>query len=382
MSAITERMAAAPRIPLRAVAVVALLILALVAAAIYVGSQQRRLPEPFGPAGNGLIAYSSAGDIYTADSLTGAATAIVTGPEWDRNPIFSRDGTKIVFRRQGERLTEFDLVVVDADGSNLRVVSTSPMSAQDPIEWTADSTGLIALTEDEEIVRLDAAKAAPVQVLATQIGAAGSIVFNASLRPPDGNEILFRDTADSKIQVMNLDGSDVRTLLETSDYAGLDVFAWSPDGSMIAFTAGVDGFVVGAEGNRIFVMNADGTDVHQLLPAAGGLQMTWFAWSPDSTRIAFNSWQQKEVGWQIQPLRLVTVADGTVVDGPVPVSEGTVFQWSPDGSTILSLPGPVHDGVPGGDTAKPILIDSATGTSHELDVDVQSATSWQRVATD
>ena len=105
MSAITERMATAPRVPLRAVAVLALLLLALVAAALYVGSQQKRLPEPFGPAGNGLVAYSSGGDIFTADPVTGAAKAIVTGPELDRNPIFSRDGTKIVFRRQGERLT-------------------------------------------------------------------------------------------------------------------------------------------------------------------------------------------------------------------------------------------------------------------------------------
>jgi hypothetical protein len=380
MSAITERMATAPRVPWRMVALAALLIVALATAIIFVGSQQRRLPAPFGPAGSGLVAYSAGGDIYTVDPVAETTTAIVSGPELDRNPIFSRDGTKIVFRRQGERLTEFDLVVVDADGKNLRVVSTDSISAEDPIEWTADSTGILALTADEEIVRFDAAKAAPRQVIGTKIGAAGSIVFNGSLRPPNGDQVLFRDTANSKFQVMNLDGSDVRTVLEASQgYAGLGDFVWSPDGSKIAFSAGLDG----VEGERIFVMNADGTGVHRLVDTAGGLQMTWFAWSPDSTTIAFNSWQQKDdQSWEIQPLRLVTVADGTVVDGPVPVSEGTVFQWSPDGSTILSLPGPVYDGIPNAKTAKPIAIDVATGKSHELDIDMQSAVSWQRVALD
>src|SRR6188768_4160366 len=53
-------------------ATLALIVLALLAVALFAGSQ-RRGPPPFGLAGNGLMAFDSDGAIYTAD-----ATGIVT----------------------------------------------------------------------------------------------------------------------------------------------------------------------------------------------------------------------------------------------------------------------------------------------------------------
>jgi hypothetical protein len=77
-----------PRIPLRTVGlgllIVGLLLAAL--AALVVGSRQN-LPAPFGLARSGVVAYAQDGDIYTADPLTGAAKAVVTGPEQDDAPI-------------------------------------------------------------------------------------------------------------------------------------------------------------------------------------------------------------------------------------------------------------------------------------------------------
>ena len=46
MSAISERLTAAPRIPMRTIGVVALLILVLAAAVLIVGGQRRQLPLP------------------------------------------------------------------------------------------------------------------------------------------------------------------------------------------------------------------------------------------------------------------------------------------------------------------------------------------------
>ena len=70
MAEITSRSAFAPRLPWRTIAV-ALVILALLvgAALVYVGTQQTRLPAPFGPAANGLIPYASNGDIYVGDPV-------------------------------------------------------------------------------------------------------------------------------------------------------------------------------------------------------------------------------------------------------------------------------------------------------------------------
>ena len=83
MSAISERLTTAPRIPLRTIGVVALLILVLAAAVFIIGGQQRRLPLPYGPAGNGLVVYASESDIYVGDPTTRASRRITSGPQVD-----------------------------------------------------------------------------------------------------------------------------------------------------------------------------------------------------------------------------------------------------------------------------------------------------------
>ena len=69
--------------------------------ALAIVGSQRRVPAPFGPAANGVVVYATAsGDIATVDPATGLTTTIVAGPEPDRAPTFSRDGTRIAFIRQ------------------------------------------------------------------------------------------------------------------------------------------------------------------------------------------------------------------------------------------------------------------------------------------
>src|SRR5688572_2655754 len=103
-----------------------MLALLLAATAVFIGTQPR-LPAPFGLARNGLIAYDAGGDIYAADPVTGAATAIVSGPETDVAPYYSRDGSRIVFQRQvGDLLVQ--LYVVGVDGSDLTLVTPEPVA--------------------------------------------------------------------------------------------------------------------------------------------------------------------------------------------------------------------------------------------------------------
>jgi hypothetical protein len=63
MTAISERLNAAPRVPWRALALAALLLIGLIATALFVGSE-RRLPPPFGPAANGAIPYVANSDLF------------------------------------------------------------------------------------------------------------------------------------------------------------------------------------------------------------------------------------------------------------------------------------------------------------------------------
>jgi hypothetical protein len=68
--------------------------------------------------------------------------------------------------------------------------------------------------------------------------------------------------------------------------------------------------------------------------------------------------------------------------GPTPVPDGASFDWSPDGTSIVSIPGTIVGWPqnPAMTTAKPTLIDPVTGNVTELGWTVGSATSWQRTA--
>ncbi len=96
---------------------------------------------------------------------------------------------------------------------------------------------------------------------------------------------------------MNADGTEVRQLTDNDDW---DWFpAWSPDGTRIAFESDRDG------DDEIFVMKADGTQVRQLTDNDD--RDSGPAWSPDGKHIAFvsNRYGNSEI--------FVMNADGTDV---------------------------------------------------------------------
>ncbi len=115
-----------------------------------------RLPPPFGPARNGLIATSINGDIVTVDPATGAKTVIIAGPETDTDPIFSSLGTQLLFFRTAPGQAQYGmgdaLFMADADGSSVRqLVSGKPDTGQHSpwLPWfdlTADGRRLIYVT--------------------------------------------------------------------------------------------------------------------------------------------------------------------------------------------------------------------------------------------
>ena len=68
-------------------------------AVLTAGSRRIQLAPPTGLARNGPIVYDKLGDIYRYDPATGMETALVTGAENDTAPLFSRDGSRILFSR-------------------------------------------------------------------------------------------------------------------------------------------------------------------------------------------------------------------------------------------------------------------------------------------
>lgn len=139
-------------------------------------------------------------------------------------------------------------------------------------------------------------------------------------------------TFERRVYVVNADGTDIRPLFGVmGDHSP----AWSPDGALITFISERDG------SRRLYVMNADGTGARALTDHSGndrlpsgccGFSNTSFdisPWSPDGKRIAFE--------------RFATAADwGTIyvvdLDGASPLQltdfSATFDGWSPSGGRI------------------------------------------------
>jgi Tol biopolymer transport system component len=389
MADIASSPAFAPRVPwrsLEALLVIAVL-LALIAYAV-VGSQRTRLPAPFGPARNGVITFALDGDIYAGDPLRGAPKAVVTGDDLDRNPVFSRDGTRIAFFRQvPDQPGQFHLALVGVDSGSITILADKPIPMPDAVEWSPDGRSIIVNTQDLRLLRYDASGQTPPIVLAE-----GVHVQPGAFRPPDGAQILYQPEGISgtALWLMNADGTGRHVLLERppEHVAGaiLGSVRWSPDGRSIAFSvAPADD----PDQARTAVLDVDDGEVRQLDTERGVWVDNDPAWSPDSTRIAFNHWEQTDPasdGWTVRPIGVVPAAGGPVRSvGRAPAAEGAVFDWSPDGSAILSLPGSVVEGYTWGRSApgtvvRPDVIDVTSGRSNLLDWSVGSVAAWQRLA--
>jgi len=371
----------ATRMPWRQLGVLALIALLVAAAlAVYIGSQTPKLPPPFGVARNGAMLYGSGGDIYRLDPVTGISTALVTGPDADQIPMYSRDGTRFAFFRQtGTGATTYQLVVANSDGSDQRVVSAEPVTFDYSINWSADGRSIILDDTHGRVTRLDAVGNAPPQKF-TYAGVRDII----ALRPPDEGVLLYQAvTADGwTLQLVDTDGTHVRpvfpsggTSMRDDDYSG---YEWSPDGSKIAFRLHPDA----SDDFRIYIANADGTGIHRLTKETGTECECDYFWSPDGTQIAFNRWRFDPTtgDWHARPVGIVSVDDGVVRDiGPQPTDQGAEFAFSPDGETMTWFPRRSPDSV---GTAKdePLLLDVASGTSRRISVGVDSPPDWQRLA--
>jgi WD40 repeat protein len=408
----TRLAADALRVSWRSIAVIVLVALALAAGAVMVGSQQRRLPAVVEPAGNGLIAYSSGGDIHVGDPVTGTTTQIVTGPATDSRPIFSPDGTHIAFVRGDPWGDDASVVVVSPDGSDEVVAMPAGFSERGiGIAWTPDSASLVANLDtaplttpsfDGELALLDASGLAEPRLLTPPLPKGpGGPYFNANsgvapmFRPPDGSQILSElehgfDVFDADLR--NVSRMSVEDALSVREPYTVCCPAWSPDGSMILFELVRDDFGRFAE----FVMNADGSAVRQLGPDGG---IRGGQWSPDGSRIAVarcstdparpgevivivdiatgvehileaTSVETKTEGRALAPRapgeRLCSWYDAP--DGRNWDYEG--WSWSPNGRSVVLLE---RHGT------RPLTVDVETGLATQLPWEADSAPSWQRI---
>ena len=345
------------------------LLLALAVAIALVGSQ-RRLPPPFGLAAPGVVAFVADGDLWTANPDGSERVQLTFDQRIDGFPTFSRDGTRIAFKRllaDNERpgWQEWgDVVVADANGSH-PIVLDPDVHSPSPMSWSGDGRFLVYSRSVDGVdqVFVAAADGSRRRQLTTDEQHSWGPTLS-----PDGGTIAFAKGYPRVVGifVIQTDGTGERPLT-TGSIQQFENADWSPDGSTLLYAAGASD-----RDQDLWSVGLDGEPARHLVAAPGNDYGA--TWSPDGNWIAYLGSDGGRV--------TVALADGS---DPHSISEpGDWFwpQWSPDARHVLAV-----DGRNGGGQPIVAILDPL-GTSPTTSFAIPDASgvgradfaSWQRLA--
>jgi RTX calcium-binding nonapeptide repeat (4 copies)/WD40-like Beta Propeller Repeat len=274
--------------------------------------------------------YCDYTNIITVDPATGATvplTATTTSGEIYDDAVSSADGRRFAYEHRLPSGT-CAIGVMNADGTGQTDISHPPTGVCDDYP---------AFSPDGTKILFQRREAGQVRILIMDADGANQRPLTAGPdddRPtfsPDGTKIAFDRTVGgvSRIWTMAADGTGQAPLSTgAKDYEP----DFSPDGAKVAFHR-----IVANNDRRVWVVDANGANEHQLRDPGSGISEAEAVFSPDGTKITFEQFSSTFDG--PFPLVQVNAADGT---GRAQLTPDNSFDyrpsWQPGPPAVSSPP--------------------------------------------
>ncbi|MGI9122389.1 MAG: hypothetical protein ACR2FR_05835 [Rubrobacter sp.] len=308
---------------------------------------------------HGKIAFMRQPDIYVMNSDGTGQTNLTRTQTTVGGGAWSPSGKKIALfaRPAGERF--LDIYVINADGTGATNLTRTKASTEVAPSWSPDSKKITYLRGSDpsgeiytDIYVMNSDGTRRTRLIKGRDTKDFEVGFESPVWSPDGEKIAFMRTTrvdfansasssaapatgPSDLYVMKADGTGLNKLSEEMSYAQSPLWPplWSPDGKEIAFSG------AGENGEKKYVVNADGTKPRELLPNVQA-HISSYSWSPNGEKIAFAA-----VHYRGELDIYVINADGTGQTNLT--STKTIIEgepsWSPDGKQIAFSRGVADD---------------------------------------
>jgi uncharacterized repeat protein (TIGR01451 family) len=258
-----------------------------------------------GARSNGKVVLAGDDGIYTANADGTGRTKIHGAPPntAESKPVWSSDGTKIVFQRNvfGASFPDshYEFYVMGADGSNPHRVAGSSVDSR--ATWSPDGSHVAYVKFNQTTVNFDLYAVGVDGAGETRIAAGLGIAQDFDWSPDGSRFVYLKDN--QHVFVMDADGSNQRQLTFTEQTADGPTHdedpRWAFDGARVTFTRRV------YPDAKVYVVNADGTGLRRLLNEyASHAQL-----SPDGTKVVSDGVYVRNVDETVYPYSLGVGSD-------------------------------------------------------------------------